>query len=60
MRIALNATSLLSPLTGIGQYTYQLAKGLREKQEVELDLFYGTISLGFVFQKRTRLTVCAP
>ncbi len=41
MRIALNATSLLSPLTGIGQYTYQLAKGLREKQEVELDLFYG-------------------
>ena len=41
MRIALNATSLLSPLTGIGQYTYQLAKGLRDKQDIELDLFYG-------------------
>lgn len=41
MRIALNATSLLSPLTGIGQYTYQLAQGLRARQEVELDMFYG-------------------
>jgi hypothetical protein len=29
MKVALNATSLLSPLTGIGQYTNQLAKGLQ-------------------------------
>ncbi len=42
MRVALNATALLSPLTGIGQYTYQLAKGLQALPELELELFYGT------------------
>lgn len=42
MRIALNATALLSPLTGIGQYTYHLAKGLQAKQGLELDFFYGS------------------
>lgn len=41
MKIALNATSLLSPLTGIGQYTYQLAKGLRATQGLDVDYFYG-------------------
>lgn len=41
MRIALNATPLLSPLTGIGQYIYQLATTLQSLPEVELDLFYG-------------------
>lgn len=42
MRVALNATSLLSPLTGLGQYTYHLAKGLQATEGLELDLFYGT------------------
>ena len=42
MKVALNATALLSPLTGIGQYTYQLAKGLQALPELELDLFYGS------------------
>lgn len=41
MKVALNATALLSPLTGIGQYTYHLAKGLQALPELELDLFYG-------------------
>ena len=41
MKVALNATALLSPLTGIGQYTYQLAKGLQAVPGLELDLFYG-------------------
>jgi glycosyltransferase involved in cell wall biosynthesis len=40
MKVGLNATSLLSPLTGIGQYTYQLAKGLQKFKELELDMFY--------------------
>lgn len=39
MRIALNGTALLSPLTGVGRYTYQLATGL--KQHVDLSIFYG-------------------
>ena len=42
MRIALNATALLSPLTGLGQYTRHLAEGLQATPELELDLFYGT------------------
>ncbi|MDD5462829.1 MAG: glycosyltransferase family 1 protein [Methylococcales bacterium] len=42
MKVALNATALLSPLTGIGQYTYQLAKGLQAIPGLELDLFYGS------------------
>lgn len=40
MKIGLNATSLLSPLTGIGQYTYQLAKGLQKFKDLELSMFY--------------------
>jgi glycosyltransferase involved in cell wall biosynthesis len=42
MKIALNAASLLSPLTGIGQYTYHLAKGLKAYQnlDIDLDMFY--------------------
>jgi len=42
MRVALNGTALLSPLTGIGQYTYHLAQGLRDMPGVELDIFYGS------------------
>ncbi|MFS2112661.1 glycosyltransferase family 4 protein [Herbaspirillum frisingense] len=42
MRIALNATILLSPFTGLGQYTYQLAQGLAARPEIDLNLFYGT------------------
>lgn len=42
MRIAFNATSLLSPFTGIGQYTYQLAKGLQARSDLNLDFFYAT------------------
>jgi glycosyltransferase involved in cell wall biosynthesis len=42
MRVALNGTSLLSPLTGIGQYTYHLARGLQNTPGIELELFYGT------------------
>jgi glycosyltransferase involved in cell wall biosynthesis len=40
MKVGLNATSLLSPLTGIGQYTYQLAKGLQKFKDLELNMFY--------------------
>lgn len=42
MRVALNATSLLSPLTGIGQYTFQIAQRLAARPDTTLDLFYGT------------------
>jgi glycosyltransferase involved in cell wall biosynthesis len=42
MRVALNGTALLSPLTGIGQYTYHLARGLQATPGIELELFYGT------------------
>lgn len=42
MQIALNASSLLSPRTGIGQYTYQLAKGLQTIANLDLNFFYAT------------------
>lgn len=42
MRVAFNATALLSPLTGIGQYSYQLAQALQARGDVDLNFFYGT------------------
>jgi alpha-1,3-rhamnosyl/mannosyltransferase len=42
MRLALNATALLSPLTGIGQYCYHLGKELLANKHCDVDLFYGS------------------
>jgi len=42
MKVALNATALLSPLTGIGQYTYHLAKSLQALPDLDIDFFYGS------------------
>ena len=41
MKVALNATALLSPLTGIGQYTQHLALGLNRVGNVSTEFFYG-------------------
>lgn len=40
LRIGINGSALLSPLTGIGQYTKNLAEALLVSGEVELWLFY--------------------
>ena len=40
--LAVNAVPLLTPLTGIGQYTYQLASRLRQSWPQRPWLFYGT------------------
>jgi alpha-1,3-rhamnosyl/mannosyltransferase len=42
MRLVFNATALLSPLTGIGQYGFHLAGELLEMPGLETDFFYGT------------------
>ena len=42
MRLAFNATALLSPLTGIGQYGYHLAGELLNTAGLQTDFFYGT------------------
>lgn len=42
VRIAFNATALLSPLTGIGQYSRQLALGLASREDLCADFLYGT------------------
>ncbi len=45
MRIAINATTLLSPHTGVGTYTYQIAKNLKNiKPSDEYTYFYGYYS----------------
>lgn len=41
MRLAFNATSLLGPLTGIGQYSFQLARELFGRENLVVDMFYG-------------------
>jgi glycosyltransferase involved in cell wall biosynthesis len=41
MRLAFNATSLLGPLTGIGQYSFHLARELLGRADLRVDLFYG-------------------
>jgi alpha-1,3-rhamnosyl/mannosyltransferase len=40
MRVAFNATALTGPLTGVGQYAYQLARRLEAMPGLELFLFY--------------------
>lgn len=40
LRIGINGSALLSPLTGIGQYTKNLAEALVSSGEVDLWLFY--------------------
>lgn len=42
MKVAFNATALLSPLTGIGQYAHQLALGLQQTGDVTANFFYGS------------------
>jgi glycosyltransferase involved in cell wall biosynthesis len=41
MHIAFNATALLSPLTGIGQYAFELAQRLAADSEHATEFFYG-------------------
>jgi glycosyltransferase involved in cell wall biosynthesis len=40
IRVGINGTSLLSPLTGIGQYTKSLAEALVASGEIDLWMFY--------------------
>jgi alpha-1,3-rhamnosyl/mannosyltransferase len=40
MQIAFNATALLSPLTGIGQYAYELASRMAADPEHDAEFFY--------------------
>ncbi len=40
-RVAINATSLLSPLTGIGQYTSNLMQAISRRGHFDLYYFYG-------------------
>jgi alpha-1,3-rhamnosyl/mannosyltransferase len=51
IRVGLNSTALLSPLTGIGQYTKSLAEALIASGEVDLWLFY---SLAWSREVRTQ------
>lgn len=42
IKLAFNATALRSTKTGIGQYVYQLAKGLRAHPSTDVSYFYGS------------------
>lgn len=48
MNILVNGTSLLTPLTGIGQYVYRLFSAMSQLPDTRLQLFYGArFSEGF-------------
>ncbi|UUZ66966.1 hypothetical protein LP416_18260 [Polaromonas sp. P2-4] len=51
MQVAFNATALLSPLTGIGQYAHHLALGLQQLDGVNANFFYGS---GWSSEVRTK------
>lgn len=42
LRVGINATALLSPRTGIGQYVYHLGQACLEAEDVSPVFFYGT------------------
>lgn len=42
LKIAFNGRALMSPLTGVGQYTYHLARALQQEQNLDLLFFYAT------------------
>lgn len=50
MRIAFNATALLSPLTGVGQYTFHLTQQLARNPAHDVRFFY---AVGFSPEVRT-------
>jgi glycosyltransferase involved in cell wall biosynthesis len=43
-KILIDSIALLSPLTGIGRYTYEIAKELQKSDSLELNYFYGYYS----------------
>jgi glycosyltransferase involved in cell wall biosynthesis len=51
IRVGINSTALLSPLTGIGQYNKSLAEALIATSEVDLWLFYS-----FAWSREVRTT----
>jgi len=40
-KILIDSISLLSPLTGIGRYTYEISKQLVSEDELDVEFFYG-------------------
>ncbi|HIC79311.1 MAG TPA: glycosyltransferase family 1 protein, partial [Sulfurovum sp.] len=40
-KILVDSISLLSPLTGIGRYTYEVSKQLEEDNSLLIEYFYG-------------------
>ena len=43
IRLAFNGSALLSPLTGVGQYSNSLARSLMETGELDVEFFYAAI-----------------
>ncbi len=45
IKLAINAMPLLSPLTGIGRYTYEISKRIHaSRDEVDCEFYYGYYS----------------
>jgi len=44
LKIVIDSISLLSSLTGIGRYTYEISKQLKEQKSISIEYFYGYYS----------------
>lgn len=51
-KILIDSISLLSPLTGIGRYTYEIAQRLEQHEQYETNYFYGYASSHLVHPKQ--------
>jgi len=61
MRLAFNATSLLGPLTGLGQYSFHLASELLGREDISVDLFYGAFWASKLYTPQSpKLTAALP
>jgi len=52
-KLLIDSISLLSPLTGIGRYTYEVSKYLKNSDDFDLNYFYGYYSKQFIDDKST-------
>jgi glycosyltransferase involved in cell wall biosynthesis len=43
-KLLIDSVSLLSPLTGIGRYTYEISKEIKQNNDFDTSFFYGYIS----------------
>ena len=55
-KVLIDSVSLLSSLTGIGRYTYEISHELSKSKKYDLDFYYGYISKNLLKPEKTSYT----